>query len=80
MTRVVYLVFFGNARFSDSPPAAVAGAPLPVVSGGSDDATPDHGDGHDDDHGHGAVATLDDFESSEPTVSFGEPPRPRGAR
>jgi NADH-quinone oxidoreductase subunit L len=70
MTRQVYLVFYGNARFRDPGPAVEPGsAPVPVVSGGSDD------DGME--RGHGKVMTIDEFEASEPTVSFGEPPRPR---
>ncbi len=69
MTRAVYLVFFGNARFSAPPPGQLAAAAVPVVSGGSDDE-PAEG------HGSVAVAEAGDFESSEPTVSFGEPPRP----
>ena len=73
MTREVYLVFFGNARFRETAPPAPAA--VPVVSGGSDDvavavatADPDAGD---------VDAAAYAFELSEPTVSFGEPPRPR---
>jgi NADH-quinone oxidoreductase subunit L len=68
MTRQVYLVFFGNARFRETPPAMPAAEAVPVVAGGSDDEV---------------VALADDidpeaaaFEASEPTVAFGEPPRP----
>jgi NADH-quinone oxidoreductase subunit L len=67
MTRLIFMTFFGNARFGESAePAAV-----PVVSGGSDDgdahgavATADHGD-----------ETDDDEAEFEPTVQYGEPPR-----
>jgi len=68
MTRQVYLVFFGNARFRATPPETPASEAVPVVAGGSDDGP---------EPGVGAVHTEPaDFESSEPTVSFGEPPRP----
>jgi len=69
MTRQVYLVFFGNARFREmQPPAAPAATAVPVVSGGSDDLPVD---------AEGIMADeAAAFEASEPTVSFGEPPRP----
>src|SRR4030095_15456004 len=70
MTRLIFMTFFGNARFGESPDAVA----LPVVAGGSDDGDP-----------HGAVATVDhddeahdeadDEAAFEPTVQFGEPPR-----
>jgi NADH-quinone oxidoreductase subunit L len=69
MTRLIFMTFFGNARFGESPEAVA----VPVVSGGSDD-----GDAH------GTVATADhaahdeaedDDADFEPTVQFGEPPR-----
>jgi NADH-quinone oxidoreductase subunit L len=68
MTRLIFMTFFGNARFGES----VAAAPLPVVSGGSDDghavAVTDEGDSPSDGGVH-----EDEFE---PTVQYGEPPRP----
>ncbi|MFA5885086.1 MAG: NADH-quinone oxidoreductase subunit L, partial [Acidimicrobiia bacterium] len=69
MTRLIYLTFFGNARFAEAI-AGVGGAPVPVVSGGSDEGDHGHGDAH------GDVAVADDAFADEPTVEFGEPPRP----
>jgi len=63
MTRLIFLTFFGNARYE----AADAAPAVPVVSGGSDEGDPADADGHDGDE--------DPFEDH-PTVVFGEPPRP----
>ena len=71
MTRLVYLVFFGNERFADAAAIAGADGAVPVVSGGSDD-----GDGHadhDEPGGHGGHGHDDP--NYTPTVAFGEPPR-----
>jgi NADH-quinone oxidoreductase subunit L len=58
MTRLIFLTFYGNARFELAAPAAAEA--VPVVSGGSDDAAaPVAGDGVDSD--------------PSPTVAFGEP-------
>src|SRR4029078_6641568 len=69
MTRLIFMTFYGNARFAEPADAT----PLPVVSGGSDDG------------GHGVVlheegdspsdggVHEDEFEA---TGQFGEPPRP----
>jgi NADH-quinone oxidoreductase subunit L len=69
MTRLIFMTFFGNERFREPR------EPVPVVSGGSDDGDP-----------HGAVAVAGEGDSPsdggvhedefEPTVQFGEPPRP----
>jgi NADH-quinone oxidoreductase subunit L len=67
MTRLIFMTFFGNARFGETADAVA----VPVVAGGSDDGDP-----------HGAVAVADHDDDSdddaefEPTVQFGEPPRP----
>jgi len=67
MTRLIFLTFYGNARYEGAEELAA----VPVVSGGSDEG--DEGD----DRGH-AVATHDgdDPFADTPTVKFGEPPRP----
>jgi NADH-quinone oxidoreductase subunit L len=64
MTRLIFMTFFGNARFGETADAVA----VPVVSGGSDEGV--HGEG--DSPSDGGVHE-EDFE---PTVQFGEPPRP----
>jgi NADH-quinone oxidoreductase subunit L len=64
MTRLIFMTFFGNARYGESSDAVV----VPVVSGGSDAGV--HGEG--DSPADGGVHE----EEFEPTVQFGEPPRP----
>ncbi len=64
MTRLVFLVFYGNERFRGTEVAAPV---VPVVTGGSDE-----GDAGDEAHGHGTGVDDPDFT---PTVAFGEPPR-----
>jgi NADH-quinone oxidoreductase subunit L len=67
MTRLIWLTFYGNARYETLPDAAAA---LPVVSGGSGE------EGSDDEHD--APDTADDSDPS-PTVSYGDPvPAPVG--
>src|SRR5207248_2663384 len=65
MTRLVYLVFFGNARWSK----------VPVISGGSDDV-PAFGE-RVPAGGVSPTATSEPmiWDPEEPTVAFGSPPR-----
>jgi len=65
MTRLIFMTFFGNARFG----ASVEPVTVPVVSGGSDD-------GHLHDEGESPSDGGVHEEDFEPTVQFGEPPRP----
>ncbi|MFM8304618.1 MAG: NADH-quinone oxidoreductase subunit L [Actinomycetota bacterium] len=67
MTRLIFLTFYGNARY-DAAPAVEA---VPVVSGGSDEG---------DAHGHAGGDADDDPFADTPTVQFGEPPRPSRLR
>jgi len=62
MTRLIFLTFYGNARYEGADDLAA----VPVVAGGSDE-----GDAPVDD-AHGG----DDPFADTPTVKFGEPPRP----
>jgi len=71
MTRLVLLTFFGNERWGSTP----------VVAGGSDDdvATPatENADAERAPaDGVSPAAASDAMERMEPTVAFGEPPRP----
>jgi NADH-quinone oxidoreductase subunit L len=74
MTRLIWLTFYGNARYETLPGGADTAA-IPVVSGGS---------GEDDDaDDHAAVATDDDSTDHDsdpsPTVAYGDPvPAPVG--
>ena len=63
MTRLIFLTFYGNARYEGADDLAA----VPVVSGGSDEG---------DDHGQVDVLEGDDPFADTPTVRFGEPPRP----
>jgi len=69
MTRLIFLTFYGNARFerADSFEA------VPVVSGGSDEGTVHAGT---DEVGEAHEYDPDDPFVDTPTVRFGEPPRP----
>jgi NADH-quinone oxidoreductase subunit L len=58
MTRQVYLVFFGNARWDDHRPEA---DPVPVIAGASDDDAP--GAAHDEQAGHGHGGGIHPHES-----------------
>jgi NADH-quinone oxidoreductase subunit L len=64
MTRLIFLTFYGNARFEGAETLDA----VPVVSGGSDEGD-DHGRVPDEHEG-------DDPYADTPTVKFGEPPRP----
>jgi NADH-quinone oxidoreductase subunit L len=66
MTRLIFLTFYGNARFE----GAEALEAVPVVSGGSDEG------GAHDAPGEGHGYDPDDPFADTPTVVFGEPPRP----
>src|SRR5262249_7183516 len=59
MTRLIFLTFYGNARFETSAADA-----LPVVSGGSGEDEPDD---------HGTPAMIDADSDPSPTVSYGDP-------
>ena len=65
MTRLIFMTFFGNARFGSRRSGRV-----PVVSGGSDD-----GDAAVLDADDRRPRADDDDAEFEPTVQFGEPPR-----
>jgi len=67
MTRLIFLTFYGNARFEGGE----AFDAVPVVSGGSDE-----GDDAHDVAGEGHGYDPDDPFADTPTVVFGEPPRP----
>jgi NADH-quinone oxidoreductase subunit L len=76
MTRLVMLVFFDNQRWADGP--------VPVVSGGADDAQPPPAEraasrGDASDAQEHRASDADKWDPTEPTVVFGEPPRPPGA-
>jgi NADH-quinone oxidoreductase subunit L len=63
MTRLIWLTFYGNARYEAIPD-------LPVVSGGS---------GDEEEHGAVATADVDSDSDPSPTVSYGDPvPAPPG--
>src|SRR5262249_3307682 len=69
MTRLIFITFFGSARFGESRDAIA----VPLVAGGSDEGLPGealHAEG--DSPADGGVHE----EEFEPTVQFGEPPRP----
>jgi NADH-quinone oxidoreductase subunit L len=69
MTRLIWLTFYGNARYETALEGGPGLADVPVVSGGS---------GEDDDHGAVALAEDPDSDPS-PTVSYGDPvPEPVG--
>jgi len=76
MTRLIFLTFYGNARFTEAIAGPGGAEALPVVSGGSDEGDDGHGDGD----GHGAVDVVADPFADEPTVKFDEPPRPSRLR
>ncbi|MCU1456750.1 MAG: dehydrogenase subunit [Actinomycetia bacterium] len=56
MTRQVYLVFFGNARWTDQPPESTPA--VPVIAGASDDDAPPPGAAHDEhaEHAHEPIS------------------------
>jgi NADH-quinone oxidoreductase subunit L len=69
MTRLIFLTFYGNARYETAPDDAAAAGALPVVSGGS---------GEEEHHGEAGVAEDPEGDPS-PTVAYGDPvPEPVG--
>jgi NADH-quinone oxidoreductase subunit L len=72
MTRLIWLTFYGNARYETLPDGAI-----PIVSGGSGE---EEGSDDADEHGGVALATDDPDDSDpSPTVAYGDPvPAPVG--
>ncbi|HLM18292.1 MAG TPA: NADH-quinone oxidoreductase subunit L [Acidimicrobiia bacterium] len=72
MTRLIWLTFYGNARYEATSPAI---ANLPVVAGGSGEDRVD-----DDPQAHGRAGVAEDPEGDPtPTVAYGDPvPEPVG--
>jgi NADH-quinone oxidoreductase subunit L len=70
MTRLIWLTFYGNARYETSAPA-ISG--IPVVSGGSGEEP------EGDEHGGRAGVAEDPEGDPSPTVAYGDPvPEPVG--